>query len=283
VKLGQKTITPWVVFKLDLNFVLYSKISLVSMISKGIDTADEMSTQLGVYIDKVKKNLYWAMHLGLVEKMGRMKYKLTTFCRSILELDRLEKRLVALELLYYEICKNHQVISYIVNNLGYNRSFKQVPMITTSEIISALHKIRDELNASEDVINNQALKFLNSLAEIKGFGSLGIFKKAGIGKYIVEPHIPDWRAAAYILYDWWPYEDSSGRRVSRVKIHELFSKKNALGRIFFLDSERMNQLLAILERKNAIILETTAGLNQIAIDLSLTPGEILQRMISYEL
>jgi hypothetical protein len=232
----------------------------------------------GIYKDKIMKNALWAKHLGLFEKNSK-NYQISPVGEKLLDLLDIGKREIALEIMYYNVCKNHELIRYIVNTIAYDYLYS-LKEITRGETITRLvqyTKTQSEINASEKSIEAIAQKLLDTLALPEGFGSLGICEKMSKGKYRFEKHMPNWRSVAYMLYDWWP------KGFSRVRIKDLKEKDNSFGRIFLLNERDILTVLKSYLRPNEIVsIEIAADLNQIAVNPYLNTNKILEKVISDE-
>lgn len=268
----------WMVpFRLDINFIYH----LVRSVKEGNSTVKELKEipeMEGIYKDKILKNALWAKHLGFFEENSHH-YKVGPLGEKLLDLFDVGKRNIAFEIMYYNVCKNHELIRYTINTIAHDPLYL-AKGITRGQLITRLVQYSRRcsgINASEKSIEAIAQKLLDSLALKEGFGFLGICEKKPKGIYRFGKHVPDWRSAAYLLYDWWP------NGYSRVKIKDLNEKENSLGRIFLLDESDIFMLLKSYLRQNEIVsVETTADLKQIAANPCLNAEDILQRVISGE-
>lgn len=269
----------WMVtFRLDIRFVL----NIAQLVKEGNSTIrklKETPEMEGIYKDKILKNALWAKHLGLFEENSQH-YQISPLGEKLLDLFDVGKRKIALEIMYYNVCKNHELIRYIMNAIAHDR-FYSTEGITRGQLVTRLvqySRRQGEINASERTIEAIAQKLLDSLALSEGFGSLGICEKTSRGRYRFGKHVPDWRSVAHVLYDWWP------KGFSRVRIEDLNEKENSFGRIFLLDENDILKLLKSCLRQNRIVsVEIAADLKQIAVNPCFNAEDILQRVILDEL
>lgn len=254
----------------------YLNIPTILHISRSLDeprSKKQIAGAEGMGQPKARGLLEWGRHLGVIELQEDRNYLITPFGKSI---DKLRNR-YPYEILYWKLVKTHRAVSLIVNDFLYNKSRSFSPEFSSAELQRFLQQISSDIgHPTERDLKSIYLEALNALSEqLKGFGTLGIIVPLNDQKksYRVNSYRPDWRTAAYILYDSWP------ENTSRVRIKEVVSGQNSLGRIFFLTEPQVMVLLSKLEQERAIALEIVADLNQIGPNPSMKAEDFLEMLI----
>jgi hypothetical protein len=264
--------TPFQNFRLDLGSIA----NVISLIAIGTNLLPELAATLGMGERKVRDLFEWCHHLGLlVEKSRNAPQCLTNLGYSLSTRQGWLNQLSILDILYASLVARHKIVNRIVNELGYNTSLRFSPQFSMQEyrgfLVSLTHQVVD---AKAKVVLDRGSTFLNALAQPSGFGKLMMFSLAEDRLYVrVQPRFPAWQSAAYILYDSWP------ENVSRVKISEVVSGPNSLGRIFFLTEPQVMVLLSKLEQERALALEIVADLNQIGLNPAMKAEGFLEMLI----
>lgn len=263
--------TPFQNFNLDLGNVS----RLLSLISTGTDLLPEIATALGVGGRKVRDSFEWCQHLGLiVEKSRNSPQSLTALGQCLAGCETWTNRLPILDVLYASLTQRHKIVNRLVNELGYMASLRFSSQFQMQEYKDFLTSLTSEIGARAEVILDRRSKFLNALTEPQGLGKLGMFSHAEDRSFVkVRPRIPAWQSAAYILYDSWP------ENVSRVRISEVISGQNSLGRIFFMTEPQVMVLLSKLEQERIIALEMIADLHQVGRNPAVKVQDFLEMLI----
>ncbi|MEA3376690.1 MAG: DUF4007 family protein, partial [Chloroflexota bacterium] len=131
----------------------------------------------------------------------------------------------------------------------------------------------EDFDVDPQFLSKRAYIYSDLLSNSSHFGKLGIFVETGDQTVRVNSYRPDWRSAAYILYDFWP------ENTSRMRTEEVVSGQNKLGRIFFLTEPQVMALLSRLEQERAIALEVVADLRQIGLNPSMRAEDFLEMLI----
>jgi len=222
---------------------------------------------------KVRGLLEWGRHLGIIELRGDGTYMATPLGRSI---DEIGSRYLY-EILYWRLVKEHRAVKTIVNDFLYGRSRSFSPEFSSKELKRFLQQRSSDLgHPTEGDLKSIHLESLNALSkQLKGFGTLGMIVALSdqMETFRINFYRPDWRSAAYILYDSWP------ENTSRMRIEEVVSGQNSLGRIFFLTEPQVMALLSKLEQERAIALEVIADLRQIGPNPSMKAEDFLEMLI----
>lgn len=222
---------------------------------------------------KVRGLLEWGRHLAVIELREDDTYMVTSLGRSI---DEIGSRYLY-EILYWKLVKGHRAVQTIVNDFLYSKSRSFSPEFSYEELKRFLQQRSSFLgNPTEGDLKSIYLESLNALSkQLKGFGTLGMVVPLSgqTETFRINSYRPDWRTAAYILYDSWP------ENTSRVRIKEVVSGQNSLGRIFFLTEPQVMALLSKLEQERALALEVIADLRQIGPNPSMTAEDFLEMLI----
>jgi len=223
---------------------------------------------------KVRGLLEWGRHLGVIRLQADGTYLATAFGRRV---DKVRSQYLY-ELLYWNLVNGHRAIGLTVNHFLYNKSVSFSPEFSSVELRQFLIQKRPEIGYPTDRdLKSVYLESLSALHRpLKGFGTMGMVVSLPDGQtkmFRVNSHCPDWRSAAYILYSWWP------PNISRMRISEVSSGYDSLGRIFFLAESQLMVLLAKLEQERAIALEIVADLNQIGLNPAMKAEDFLEMLI----
>jgi len=262
--------TPFQSFRLDLDNIA----NCITLIRAGINTRHAIAQELGMGEKKVEGIFEWAEFLGLLEDRPRTKAQiLKSLGRNLLEFPRFPGDTQALEILYAMIVINHPLINRIVNHFAYNKSRQFDPTFDKDAFKRVLLNIGQDFDVDPGFLSKRTYIYLDLLTNPSNFGKLGIFVETSNETFRVNSYRPDWRTAAYILYDSWP------ENTSRIRIDEVISGQNSLGRIFFLTEPQVMVLLAKLEQERAIALEVVADLRQIGPNPSMKAEDFLEMLI----
>ena len=182
------------------------------------------------------------------------------------------------EILYYKLATSHalEVCGALVNLVLFEFSRKFDPTFDLAEIRGRIASLEMTTTAATKWIFGEVNTALNALTSEDALGKLGIVVPLGNSRYRVNSYRPDWRSAAYILYESWP------ENVSRVRTAEVINGHDGLGRLFFLTEPEVMALLARLEQERAVTLEQIADLNQIGLNPAMTAGDFLEMLVDDE-
>ena len=223
---------------------------------------------------KARGLLEWGRHLGVIELQEDRTYLITSFGKSI---NKLKNRYLY-EILYWRLVKSHCAVRLIVNDFLYNKSRSFSPEFSSAELKRFLQQRSSDLGRpTERDLKSIYRESLNAISkQLEGFGTLGMIVPFNdqTKSFRVNFYRPDWRTAAYILYDSWP------ENTSRMRISEVVSGQNRLGRIFFLTEPQVMVLLSKLEQERAIALEVIADLRQIGPNPSMKAEDFLEMLIN---
>lgn len=252
-------------FKLDL--VLLDRI--LSAISDGASTYEEVAGPLGIGKPKVRFFCYWGMVLELVEPRARtgFPYDVST---TYHQLRGHFADFAVLQLLYILACKNHLILSFIVNGVAWNRFVEAVSSFSSLE---ARSEASAELDLSEASLKRQIPIGLGTLTDRKGFGNLGIIRELD-AEYFIDPLQPHALTAAYSIYANWP------SHTAKVAISEIITGRNSIGRIFLLTKYQVMSILRELEDRGLVKIEIAASLDQIGRDPMIGPEDILEMIVA---
>lgn len=262
--------TPFQSFRLDLNNVA----NCIALINAGVNTRRAIAQELGMGEKKVEGIFEWAEFLGLLEDRPRTKAQiLKPLGEKLLEFLGFPDNTQTLEILYAMIVINHPLINRIVNHFAYDISRQFDPTFDKDTFKRALLNIGQDFDVDPRFLSKRAYLYLDLLTNSSSFGKLGVVVETNSGTFQVNSYKPDWRAAAYILYDSWP------QNTSRVRIDEVVNGRDSLGRIFFLTEPQIMALLSKLEQERAIALEMVADLRQIGPNPSMKAEDFLEMLI----
>lgn len=254
----------------------YLDIPTVLRISRSLDeprSKKQIAEAEGMGQPKARGLLEWGRHLGVIELQEDRTYLITPFGKSI---NKLKNRYLY-EILYWKLIKSHYAFRLIVNDFVYNKSRSFSPEFSSAELKRFLQQRSSDLgHPTERDLKSIYRESLNAISkQLEGFGTLGmiVLFSDQTKSFRVNSYRPDWRTAAYILYDSWP------ENTSRVKIDEVVSGRNSLGRIFFLTEPQVMVLLSKLEQERAIALEVVADLRQIGPNPSMKAEDFLEMLI----
>lgn len=266
--------TPFQSFRLDLSNV----VDCASLISIGIDTRRAIAGELGMGEKKVEGIFEWAEFLGVIQSRPRTEpQELTLLGTMMTNSPGFADKGAALEVLYGMISLNHPLLNGIINTFMYDVSRRFEPTFHTDDFKSALLRIGQDFAVSSAFLLKRSGIYLDLLANPASFGKLGIVVNRESDKsFRVNPRRPDWRSAAYILYESWP------ENVSRVRTAEVINGHDGLGRLFFLTEPEVMALLARLEQERAVTLEIIADLNQIGLNPAMRAGDFLEMLVNDE-
>lgn len=178
------------------------------------------------------------------------------------------------EIMYYKLATSHdlEVFSTLVNGFLFDvaRTFDRVfqPEEARRPILDMV-----ATDANPKYVQGEIGTAVRALTSEQGLGKLGIVVPTAEGHYRVNSYPPDWRSAAYMIYDSWP------ENVARVEVSEVVSGQNGLGRIFFLPERQVLALLVRLEQERAIALEIVADLSQIGLNPAMKAADFLEMLI----
>lgn len=254
----------------------YLDIPTILRISRYLDrpmSKKQIAEIEGMGQPKVRGLLEWGRQLGVIDLQGKVNYLTSPFGKSI---DKVSAQYLY-EILYWKLIKGHHAFRLIVNDFLYGQSRSFSPEFPSAELKRFMRLRSSDLSyPTEGDLNSICLESLHALStQLKGFGTLGIVTPLNdrTKNFRVSSYKPDWRSAAYILYDSWP------ENVSRIRINEVVSGQNSLGRIFFLTEPQVMAVLVKLERERAIALEIVADLNQIGRNPSMKAQDFLEMLI----
>ncbi len=254
----------------------YLNIPTILRISRSLDepkSKKQIAQAEGMGPPKTRGLLEWGRHLGVIELHENRTYLTTAFGKSI---DKLRKRYLY-EILYWKLVRSHRVIRLIVNDFLYGKSRSFSSEFSSAELKRFLQQRSSDLRyPTERDLKSMYLESRNALSkQLEGFGTLGTIVPLNdqATKFRVNSYRPEWRTAAYILYDSWP------ENTSRVRIKEVVSGQNSLGRIFFLTQPQVMVLLSKLEQERAIALEIVADLRQIGPNPAMKAEDFLEMLI----
>ncbi len=267
--------TPFQSFKLDLLNIA----NCISLISRGVNTRYAIASELGMGEKKVEGIFEWTEFLGLIEGEKRTKpQELTALGKAMTRIPEFHENVQALEILYAMLSLNHPLVNKIVNLFAYEISRQFEPTFDTDKFKAALLHIGRGFNVAPAFLTKRSNIYLDILVSPSSFGRLSTVVKQQDGKsFRVNSYRPDWRSAAYILYDSWP------ENVSRIKISEVVSGRDSLGRIFFMTEPQVMALLSKLEQERVIALEVVADLNQIGRNPAMKAQDFLEMLIGDEM
>jgi hypothetical protein len=246
----------------------------IELIHKGVDTRRAIAQTLGMGEKKAEGVLEWAEFLGLIEDRLRTEVQvLSPLGQELLKVPGFPRNTQTLEILYAMIALNHPLGNRIINEFAYDVSRRFDPSFDKGAFKRALLNIGQDFDVDPAFLSKRAYIYLDMLANPSNLGRLGIFVEHADATFRVNSYRPDWRSAAYILYDSWPVN------TSRLRIEEIVSGRNSLGRIFFLTEPQIMVLLSKLERERAIALEMIADLNQVGLNPSMQARDFLEMLL----
>jgi hypothetical protein len=257
-------------FSLDLTLI-YRLLECIP--DEGISAAQvrERFPELGD--EKVRGLKEWAGDLGLIRQSGR-KISLSPLGKaaSLARSSSLESKIQ--EIMYYQLATSDdlEVLNALINFFLFDvsRAFDQsFDLEDAKRQVVALV----ETSAAPKYVKGEVRTAIRALTGEQGVSKLGILVPIGEDRYRVNAYSPDWRSAAYILYDSWP------ENTSRMRIGEVVTGRNRLGRIFFLSEPQVMALLSKLEQERAIALEVVADLRQIGLNPSMRAEDFLEMLI----
>ncbi len=254
----------------------YLDIPTILRISRYLDepkSKKQIAEAEGMGQPKVRGLLEWGRHLGVIELQENDTYLVTPLGKSI---SKVRIRYLY-EILYWELVKGHRVVKIVVNDFLYSKSRLFSPEFSSAELKRFLQEREADLgHPTERDLKSIYLESLNVLSKQReGFGTLEMIVPLNdqTKNFRVNSYRPDWRTAAYILYDSWP------ENTSRMRIDEVVNGRNSLGRIFFLTEPQVMALLSKLEQERAIALEIVADLKQIGPNPSMKAEDFLEMLI----
>ena len=252
-------------FKLDLKLLG----EILDAVLSGASTYRDVAHPLGIGQPKARFFCYWGMVLKLVESKDTraFPYRVTGMY------SRLREHLIDFDIqqvLYSLACRNHMILSFVVNDFAWGRFVKA---ILTFSAIELRKEANTALGLSEESLKRQIPIHLGTLTDRKGFGNLGLIEKHG-AEYVLCPLQPNPLVAAHIIYTNWP------SHTAKVAISEIVSGRNSVGRLFFLTKFQVMSILRELEDRGLIKIETAAGLDQIGRDPRITTENILEMIVA---
>jgi len=227
--------------------------------------------------EKVRGVREWADDLGLTYSDGPRHLLILTSLGRAVRLARgsmIETKIQ--EILYYKLATSPDldVFRTIVNVILLDVSRRVDPTIDLGEIKRRVLAADIVTKATSKYIQGEVSTVFNALTSVDGLGATRIVMPVGQDHYKVNSYRPDWRSAAFILYDSWP-----ATKPSRMRIEEVSTGYNRLGRIFFLSQLQVMVLLSKLEQERAIALEIVADLNQIGLNPAMKAEDFLEMLI----
>lgn len=224
---------------------------------------------------KVEGVLEWAEFLGLIVSELRTKPQaLTPLGAAMTRLPRFPEDEQALEILYAVVARNHPLVNRLVNSFVYDMSLQFEPVFDRERFRVALLHASHGFNVSPAFLTKRAPIYLDLLTDPTNLGRIGTVAREADGKlFKVRSRRPDWRSAAYLLYAFWPENQS------RTKIDELLSGQDSLGRIFCMTRPQVMALLSKLEQESIIALEMVADLNQVGLNPAMRAQDFLEMLI----
>jgi hypothetical protein len=257
-------------FSLDLTLV-YKLLECIP--DEGISAAQirKQFPELGG--EKVRGLREWADDLGLTCQSEQKTFT-SQFGKaaSLAKNSSIESKIQ--EIMYYKLATSYdlEVFSALINDFLFDisRTFDQ-----SFDLEEARRRILAlvETGANPKYVRGEVSTAIRALTSEQGVSKLDIVVPISRDCYRVNSYRPDWRTAAYILYDSWP------ENTSRIRIDEVISGQNSLGRIFFLTEPQVMVLLSKLEQERAIALEIVADLNQIGPNPSMKAEDFLEMLI----
>jgi hypothetical protein len=260
-------------FRLDITLV-YKFLDNIPLHGSPFLLIRQQFPELGT--EKVRSIKEWSGDLGLtiqtkhgifLTPLGRA----TGLCKN----TKLENKMQ--EIMYYKLATNPktEVFSIFVNEFLYEVSKTIDQCFDLNEAkVRILNNIDSQANPK--YIKGEVRTALNTLINENGLNKIGMVMNLGNDLYKVYPQRPDWRSFSYMLYDSWP------ENTSRINVSQLFSTRNSLGRIFFMDESQLLVLLSKLEQERAIALEIVADLNQIGLNPTCKASDFLEMIIRDE-
>jgi len=262
-------------FRLDIPFAF----AVARQVALGVYDKAAIARELHVGVDKAACFLRWVELLGLARAVtqpdGRS-FLVTGFHDALRQVG--EMSLTSLELLYWVTCRRHMITSFLINEVAYHNRHRGFSREDARELIK---DHTDRFGVSLATLKNQVTRHLATLVHRRGFGNLGVVRKAIAregtalgGEYMVTPLEPDPLAAAYVICANWP------PHTAKVAISEIVSGRNSVGRVFFLNEFQVISILRELEGRDLVKIETAAGLDQIGRNLNITLEDILQMIVT---
>lgn len=265
--------TPFQSFRLELTSIS----DCIGLVRAGVNTRRAIAQALGIGEKKVEGIFEWAEFMGLLEDRPRTRVQvLSPLGQKLLQVPGFPSSTETLEIMYAMIALNHPLGNRIINDFAYDVSRRFDPSFDKDTFKRGLLNIGQDFDVAPAFLSKRAYIYLDLLTNPSNLGRLGIFVGRADGTFRVNSYAPDWRSAAYILYNSWP------ENTSRMRIEELVSGRNSLGRIFFLAEPQIMALLSKLERERAIALEMIADLNQIGLNPSMEARDFLEMLLHDE-
>ena len=254
----------------------YLDMPTILRISRSLDeprSKKQIAEAEGMGQPKARGLLEWGRHLSVIKLQEDRTYRITPFGKSI---NKLRNRYLY-EILYWKLVKSHRAVGLIVNDFLYGKSRSFSSEFSSAELKRFLQQRSSDLSyPTERDLTSMYRESLSALSnQLEGFGTLGMIVPLNdqAKRFRVNSYRPDWRTAAYILYDSWP------ENTSRARIAEVVNSRNSLGRIFFLTEPQVMILLSKLEQERAIALEIVADLKQIGPNPSMKAEDFLEMLI----
>lgn len=229
----------------------------------------EIAEELGISERKLRAVREWLILLGLLEtvKGKSVPTPEAALYRRLYDLDPDP----FLELLYYRLCTRNRLFSGLVNVFLADRVRKYGhPAFRRTDGLQWFLSFFLE-DRSENDLRECFQRFFSPMVRMEdGFGPLTLLEEHG-DEYIVRPHTPHPLVQAFVLYD-----QAAGR--ASIPLEDVVDGFNSLGRIFFLDRYSVMACLLRLEAQGFAIVDTTAGINQVALVAGRTPRSILEEL-----
>jgi len=262
-------------FGLDIPFAF----AVARQVALGVFDKAAIARELRVGVDKAACFLRWVELLALTRAVvgpGGRSFLVTGFHDALQQVG--EMSLTSLELLYAVTCRRHMITSFVINEVAYHNRHRG---FSREDACESIKDYADQFHASLPTLKNQVTRHLKSLVHRRGFGNLGVVRKAAAGEgialrgeYTITPLEPDPLAAAYVIYANWP------SHTAKVAISETVSGRNSVGRIFFLNEFQVMSILQELGDRDLVKIETAAGLDQIGRNPKITLEDILQMIVT---
>ena len=257
-------------FRLDLTLI-YKLLECIPEKGASASQIREQFPELGD--DKVRGVREWTDDLGLTYR-NEQKVFLSPLGKVALSARGSSLETKIQEIMYYKLATSDdlEVFNALINDFLFDvsRTFDQsFDLERARRCILALV----ETKAAPRYVKGEVSTAIRALTSEQGMSKLGIVVPISRDHYRVNSYRPDWRTAAYILYDSWT------ENTSRMRISEVISGQNSLGRIFFLTEPQVMSLLSKLEQERAIALEVIADLKQIGPNPSMKAEDFLEMLI----
>jgi hypothetical protein len=198
---------------------------------------------------------WWIGRCGYASRDRGKKYKLTLLGMAILES---REKTVRNELIYYGLAQTLPTKT-MINEYFFPRLEKEVQFrATVSEIGDALYNLHSSHYSG---IKSQAQSFCRALEEL---GIISRIYGTSETTYRLTWYEPTEKAFLFALYETCKRLGSS----VRYSISQITQLSDGVRRLFLMEHEFFIKMLRTLNNNGKILLETTAGLDQIALKLN---------------